>query len=215
MLQFKPLEQLMGVFPAASGNFLPETWRILMSSPVSIESRMRSRETTFLRVSYFKRSFWHRIPPSSTSILTTSPSISTARNTPGRVSQSVIQHLKVEDVSSSFISFMTNTKLFFSGWSFACYSAKQKKHISCLFQIQWKTWHPSQLYVNFPHLEFMLSTVVYFWRRGLAALCGWTSAESGAGWRLPRPHIWGRWANAAFLGFCADLIAVWHRLDWI
>lgn len=33
--QFKPLEQLMGVFPAASGNFLPETWRNLMSSPVS------------------------------------------------------------------------------------------------------------------------------------------------------------------------------------
>lgn len=32
---FKPLEQLMGVFPAASGNFLPETWRTLMSSPES------------------------------------------------------------------------------------------------------------------------------------------------------------------------------------
>uniref|UniRef100_A0A3B4UJ60 5'-3' exoribonuclease n=1 Tax=Seriola dumerili TaxID=41447 RepID=A0A3B4UJ60_SERDU len=32
---FKPLEQLMGVFPAASGNFLPETWRNLMSNPVS------------------------------------------------------------------------------------------------------------------------------------------------------------------------------------
>ena len=26
----------MGVFPAASGNFLPETWRELMSSPVSL-----------------------------------------------------------------------------------------------------------------------------------------------------------------------------------
>ncbi|XP_061901185.1 5'-3' exoribonuclease 2 isoform X1 [Entelurus aequoreus] len=32
---FKPLEQLMGVFPAASGNFLPETWRNLMMSPDS------------------------------------------------------------------------------------------------------------------------------------------------------------------------------------
>lgn len=32
---FKPLEQLMGVFPAASGNFLPPTWRNLMNSPDS------------------------------------------------------------------------------------------------------------------------------------------------------------------------------------
>lgn len=34
----------MGVFPAASGNFLPETWRNLMSSPVSVEVRMKGTE---------------------------------------------------------------------------------------------------------------------------------------------------------------------------
>ena len=31
----KPLEQLMCVFPAASGQFLPDTWRTLMSDPFS------------------------------------------------------------------------------------------------------------------------------------------------------------------------------------
>lgn len=33
--QFKPMEQLMSVFPAASGKFLPETWRELMTDIVS------------------------------------------------------------------------------------------------------------------------------------------------------------------------------------
>lgn len=32
---FHPLEQLMAVFPAASGNFLPESWRNLMADPES------------------------------------------------------------------------------------------------------------------------------------------------------------------------------------
>jgi hypothetical protein len=34
-LQFKPLEQLMGVFPAASKKHLPITWQRLMCDPVS------------------------------------------------------------------------------------------------------------------------------------------------------------------------------------
>lgn len=33
---FRPLEQLMGVFPAASGKFLPATWRALMESTDSL-----------------------------------------------------------------------------------------------------------------------------------------------------------------------------------
>ena len=41
LFQFKPLEQLMGVFPAASGKFLPPTWRELMSNPVSIVTSER------------------------------------------------------------------------------------------------------------------------------------------------------------------------------
>ena len=32
--QFRPLEQLMGVFPSASSDFLPVSWRDLMSQPV-------------------------------------------------------------------------------------------------------------------------------------------------------------------------------------
>jgi 5'-3' exoribonuclease 2 len=34
--QFKPLEQLMGVFPAASRSHVPEPWGTLMYDPVSI-----------------------------------------------------------------------------------------------------------------------------------------------------------------------------------
>lgn len=110
--------------------------------------------------------FQHRIPPSSTSILTTSPSISTARNTPGRVSQSVVQH--------SFL-LICNTKTHF------------------LFV----SWDLSRLYLN-----FMLNAVLCFWRCGLVALCGWTAAESGVGWRLPQPHNRGRWANTLFVFLC-------------
>jgi len=32
---FNPLEQLMAVFPLASGTFLPKEWRRLMSEPTS------------------------------------------------------------------------------------------------------------------------------------------------------------------------------------
>lgn len=101
----------MGVFPAASGNFLPETWRSLMMSPVSVF-------TSFPRL-FTSRSFFFfslslhlilnsfsllRILPSSTSTPTTSPSISTARNTPGRVSH-VIQWPGVTLFSSWFVRF--------------------------------------------------------------------------------------------------------------
>ena len=34
--QFKPLEQLMGVFPAGSKQHVPPTWQDLMTDPVSI-----------------------------------------------------------------------------------------------------------------------------------------------------------------------------------
>jgi 5'-3' exonuclease len=36
MLQFRPLEQLMGVFPAASSSHVPAPWANLMSDPVSV-----------------------------------------------------------------------------------------------------------------------------------------------------------------------------------
>lgn len=45
----------MGVFPAASGNFLPETWRNLMSSPVSVESRMVFKYICTVRLSHQAR----------------------------------------------------------------------------------------------------------------------------------------------------------------
>lgn len=35
LLQFNPLEQLMGVFPAASSSHVPKPWAKLMSHPVS------------------------------------------------------------------------------------------------------------------------------------------------------------------------------------
>ena len=36
----KPLEQLMCVFPAASGQFLPTAWRNLMSDPVRLSCKL-------------------------------------------------------------------------------------------------------------------------------------------------------------------------------
>ena len=35
-LQFRPLEQLMGVFPAASRKHVPKPWAQLMTDPVCI-----------------------------------------------------------------------------------------------------------------------------------------------------------------------------------
>lgn len=60
-VQFKPLEQLMGVFPAASGNFLPPTWRNLMSSPVSFRHETAQQyccSLIFLVVVVVPVSFW-------------------------------------------------------------------------------------------------------------------------------------------------------------
>lgn len=37
-VQFRPLEQLMGVFPAASSSHVPPPWAELMSDPVSISN---------------------------------------------------------------------------------------------------------------------------------------------------------------------------------
>lgn len=39
-VQFRPLEQLMGVFPAASKKHLPVTWQRLMCDPVSLGRRV-------------------------------------------------------------------------------------------------------------------------------------------------------------------------------
>ena len=39
--QFRPLEQLMGVFPAASKKHLPVTWQRLMCDPVSFSGGFR------------------------------------------------------------------------------------------------------------------------------------------------------------------------------
>lgn len=36
-VQFRPLEQLMGVFPAASSAHVPAPWAELMSDPVSMK----------------------------------------------------------------------------------------------------------------------------------------------------------------------------------
>lgn len=50
----------MGVFPAASGNFLPETWRSLMMSPVSVFTsfpRLFTSRSFFFSSSYFKLVF--------------------------------------------------------------------------------------------------------------------------------------------------------------
>ena len=47
----------MGVFPAASGNFLPPTWRELMSHPVSIVCiAILFSPLTILEFDYGKRS---------------------------------------------------------------------------------------------------------------------------------------------------------------
>ena len=72
----------MGVFPAASGNFLPNTWRNLMSSPVSVEASIPFVRTYVC----LTERFCCRIHPSLTSTLRILLLISMGRSTRGRVS---------------------------------------------------------------------------------------------------------------------------------
>jgi 5'-3' exonuclease len=48
LLQFRPLEQLMGVFPAASSSHVPAPWASLMSDPVSVTDYFVSMSIVYL-----------------------------------------------------------------------------------------------------------------------------------------------------------------------